>query len=46
VVIEFDSEEACLQWWNSPEYQELAKHRHAGTTTHSIVIVHSPPPRP
>jgi uncharacterized protein (DUF1330 family) len=46
VVIEFDSEQACLEWWESPEYQELATHRHAGTTTHSIVIVHTPPPRP
>ena len=43
VIIKFDSEEQCLNWWNSPEYIELAKFRHAATTTHSIVIVHSPP---
>ena len=42
VIIGFDSEEACLAWWNSPEYQELAKHRHAATTSHAIAIVHSP----
>ena len=42
VIIGFDSEEACLAWWNSPEYQELAKHRHAATTSHSIAIVHAP----
>ena len=40
VVIRFESEEACMTWWNSPEYRELAAHRHAGTTTHSISIVH------
>ena len=41
VVIRFESEEACMTWWNSPEYRELAAHRHAGTTTHSISIVHA-----
>ena len=30
VVIEFDTEGACLTWWNSPEYVELAAFRHAG----------------
>ena len=41
VVIQFESEAACMTWWNSPEYRELAAHRHAGTTTHSISIVHA-----
>ena len=41
VVIRFESEAACMAWWNSPEYRELATHRHAGTTTHSISIVHA-----
>ncbi len=41
VVIRFESEAACMTWWNSPEYRELATHRHAGTTTHSISIVHA-----
>ena len=41
VVIRFESEAACMTWWNSPEYRELAAHRHAGTTTHSISIVHA-----
>ena len=45
VIIQFESEEALDGWWNSPEYVELAKHRHAGTTTHSVVVVHSPPER-
>ncbi|MDH4168436.1 MAG: DUF1330 domain-containing protein [Acidimicrobiia bacterium] len=43
VIIRFESEEACLAWWDSPEYRELAEHRHAGTTTHSVVIVHPAP---
>ncbi len=45
VIIQFDSEEACLAWWNSAEYQELAKHRHAGTTSHAVAIIHGMPPR-
>jgi uncharacterized protein (DUF1330 family) len=45
VILQFDSEEQCLAWWNSPEYQELATHRHAGTTSHMVAIVHAPPPR-
>jgi uncharacterized protein (DUF1330 family) len=45
VILQFDSEEQCMAWWNSPEYQELAKLRHAGTTSHSVAIVHPPPPR-
>ena len=43
VVIQFESEAALLGWWNSPEYVELAKHRHASTTTHSVIVVHAPP---
>ncbi|MFT4655933.1 MAG: hypothetical protein ACJAXA_000194 [Candidatus Aldehydirespiratoraceae bacterium] len=43
VVIQFESEDALMVWWNSPEYVELAAHRHAGTTTHSIVVVAAPP---
>lgn len=46
VMIDFDSEEALLGWWNSPEYRDLAAHRLASTTTHSIYFVRSPPPRP
>ena len=43
VVIQFESESACMTWWNSPEYYDLAPHRHAGTKTHSISIVHAIP---
>lgn len=45
VVIQFESEEALNGWWNSPEYRELAAHRHASTTTHSVCVVHAPPAR-
>ena len=43
VVIQFESESALLGWWNSPEYVELAKHRHLSTTAHSVIVVHAPP---
>ena len=39
VIIEFPSEEVLLKWWNSPEYTELAKMRHQGTTTFSVCYV-------
>lgn len=45
VILAFDSEEALMGWWQSPEYVELAKHRQAGTQTHSIVMVHPAPSR-
>ena len=45
VILEFDSEEALTDWWESPDYRALAEHRHAGTTTHSVIVVHSPPAR-
>ena len=45
VMIEFESEEALMGWWESPEYREIAPHRHAGTTTHAVYFVRSPPAR-
>ena len=45
VLIDFDSEEHLLAWWNSPEYRELAEHRIAGTTTHAIYFARAPEPR-
>ncbi len=45
VIIEFDSEEQLMGWWNSPEYQELAEHRKASCTTHSVSVVHPIPAR-
>lgn len=43
VILSFESEEACLAWWSSPEYVELSKIREASTTSHSAVIVHGLP---
>jgi uncharacterized protein (DUF1330 family) len=40
VMIQFPSEEALQGWWNSPEYRELAAHRHASTTTHAVYYAH------
>ena len=45
VLLEFDSGEALTGWWESPEYRELAVHRHASTTTHAVYVVHAPPGR-
>ncbi|MEO0493879.1 MAG: DUF1330 domain-containing protein [Actinomycetota bacterium] len=45
VVIQFASEEECLRWWNSDEYKAIVPHRHAGTTSHSVSIVHGMAPR-
>ncbi len=45
VIIQFECDYAIQAWWNSPEYVELAAHRKASTTTHSICVVHAPPSR-
>jgi len=40
VLIEFDSEQQLLDWWNSDAYRELAAIRQASCTTHSVIVVH------
>lgn len=45
VIIRFPSREVLDQWWNSDEYRELAKKRHASTTIHSVCVVDAPPAR-
>lgn len=45
VILEFASEDECLRWWNSDEYQAIIGHRHADTEAFSISIVHGMPPR-
>lgn len=45
VIIRFASEEECLRWWNSEEYRAIVPHRHAGTETFSVSMVHAPPAR-
>lgn len=43
VILRFETEDACLAWWSSPEYLELARIREAATTSHSATVVHSLP---
>lgn len=38
VLIEFPDAEAFDTWFNSPEYQTLAEHRHAASTSSIAVI--------
>ena len=40
VLIDFDNETQLLNWWNSEEYQILAKIRHESCVTHSVRVVH------
>ncbi|MGZ5874289.1 MAG: DUF1330 domain-containing protein [Bradyrhizobium sp.] len=44
VLIEFPTAEAFDAWFDSPEYQALAKHRHAASTG-SIAVIKSFTPR-
>ena len=43
VLIEFDSEEQLLNWWNSDAYRALAEIRQASCTTHSVIVVRPTP---
>jgi uncharacterized protein (DUF1330 family) len=43
VLIEFDSEQQLLDWWNSEAYRELAAIRQASCTTHSVIVVRPTP---
>ena len=38
VIIEFPSEKSALAWMTSDDYQAIAKHRDAGSTTNSILV--------
>lgn len=38
IVFEFDSFEAALAAYKDPEYQEVAKRRHASATSHITVV--------
>ena len=38
ILLSFPSREALDRWSQSPEYQEIAKHRHAGTTSNVVVL--------
>ena len=45
VIIQFPSEKVLMEWWNSPEYRELAAIRHQATTTFSVSVIHAIPQR-
>ena len=45
VIIQFPSEKVLMEWWNSPEYRELAAIRHKATTTFSVSVIHAIPQR-
>jgi uncharacterized protein (DUF1330 family) len=38
VVIRFPSEEECRRWYDSPEYQEILKHRLKGADCATILV--------
>lgn len=38
VIIEFPSKASALTWLMSDEYQEISKHREAGSTASSILV--------
>ena len=45
VVLSFPSREEARRWYESPEYQEIAKHRFQGTTSNVVILDGLPPPR-
>mgnify|MGYP001343078447 FL=1 len=38
VLIRFESVEAAESWFFSPEYQDLARHRHAAAESHCVIV--------
>ena len=38
VLIRFPSDDAAMNWYNSPEYQNLAKHRFKASTGNCILV--------
>jgi uncharacterized protein (DUF1330 family) len=43
VLLSFPTREAAEQWSQSSEYEEIAKHRRAGTTSNVVVLDGLPP---
>lgn len=46
VLLAFPTREAVDQWSQSPEYQEIARHRRAGTKSNVVVLDALPTPGP
>ena len=44
ILFSFPSEEDANNWWNDADYQELSKHRRAGTNA-TIQLIRGLPPR-
>ena len=38
VLIKFPDADEAERWYSSPEYQEIAKHRHAGGRTNAVLV--------
>ena len=38
VLIKFPDDAEAERWYSSPEYQEIAKHRHAGGQTNAVLV--------
>lgn len=38
IILSFPSREDMERWSQSPEYQEIARHRHAGTRSNVVVL--------
>ena len=38
IVLEFDSVERAMAWYNSPEYQEVLPHRLKNSTGRAIIV--------
>ena len=38
VIAEFPSVESARQWYDSPAYQEAAKHRHRGAVYRGLIV--------
>jgi len=45
ILLRFPSREDARRWTDSPEYQEIARHRRAGTKS-NVVFLDGLPPRP
>jgi uncharacterized protein (DUF1330 family) len=43
VLLSFPTREAAERWSQSPEYQEIAKHRKAGTVSNVVLLDGLPP---
>ena len=45
IIFTFPSSESANNWFNDPDYQELAESRRASTVLKNLTVVKSLPPR-